>query len=212
MKEIKTLFNKFELDETKSDEIRSNLISKRSASRVWLIPVVAVAAAMVMIMVIPAARETVVNAAERILLLFHLDAANGDVIEWKIDPDTGETQQDMCFSTVNRVELARVKDGRLYLVLGEEWTDITDKCSATNYYRQEIVHEGGYKEVIVIGGVPETHKYGWVVWFYDSEGICTISHRDISYSSPKKYPDCEEEDFEWVKRAEEAEGFDFHGF
>ena len=56
MKEIKSLFSKFELDEAKSDEIRAKLVSKRSAGRVWLIPVIAVAAAIAIIMVIPVTR------------------------------------------------------------------------------------------------------------------------------------------------------------
>ena len=67
MKEIKTVFNKFDLDEAKSDEIRSKLASKKHVSHVWVIPVAAVLAAMVMIMVIPVTRNTVVNAAEKIL-------------------------------------------------------------------------------------------------------------------------------------------------
>jgi len=212
MKEIKSLFSKFELDEAKSDEIRAKLVSKRSAGRVWLIPVIAVAAAIAIIMVIPVTRTMVVNAAEKIFQQFHLEMVNGDEVNSGTDPDTGEEYFEMYFSSDKRVELARVKDGRLYFVLGEEWIDITDKCSATDYYRHEIVHENGVKEVVVVGGVPETHKYGWIVYLYDPEGNMQIGHRDIPYSSPKIYPDCEAEDFEWVKKADEAEGGSFNGF
>lgn len=206
MKEIKTVFVKFELDEAKSDEIRAKLAARKSVSHVWVIPVAAVLAAMGIIMVIPVTRNTVVNAAEKIFERFHLDMVNGDEVEWGTDPDTGKEYQWSSFSSDKRVELARVKDGRLYLVLGEEWIDITDKCSATDYYRHEIVHEDGVKEVIVVGGVPETHKYGWIVYLYDADGNSRMSHWDIPYSSPKQYPDCEAEDFEWVRKAEEAEG------
>lgn len=212
MKEIKSLFSKFELDEAKSDEIRAKLVSKRSAGRVWLIPVIAVAAAIAIIMVIPVTRTMVVNAAEKIFRQFHLEMVNGDEVNSGTDPDTGEEYFEMYIRSDKRVELARVKDGRLYFVLGEKWIDITDKCSATDYYRHEIVHENGVKEVVVVGGVPETHKYGWIVYLYDSEGNIQIGHRDIPYSSPKIYPDCEAEDFEWVKKADEAEGGGFNGF
>ena len=206
MKEIKTVFDKFELDEAKSDEIRAKLAARKSVSHVWVIPVAAVLAARGIIMVIPVTRNTVVNAAEKIFERFHLDMVNGVEVEWGTDPDTGKEYLWSSFSSDKRVELARVKDGRLYLVLGEEWIDITDKCSATDYYRHEIVHEDGVKEVIVVGGVPKTHKYGWIVYLYDADGNSRMSHWDIPYSSPKQYPDCEAEDFEWVKKAEEAEG------
>jgi len=206
MKEIKTVFEKFELDEAKSDEIRAKLAARKSVSHVWVISVAAVLAAMGIIMVIPVTRNTVVNAAEKIFERFHLDMVNGDEVEWGTDPDTGKEYQWSSFSSDKRVELARVKDGRLYLVLGEEWIDITDKCSATDYYRHEIVHEDGVKEVIVVGGVPETHKYGWIVYLYDADGNSRMSHWDLPYSSPKQYPDWDAEDFEWVKKAEEAEG------
>lgn len=212
MKEIKSLFSKFELDEAKSDEIRAKLVSKRSAGRVWLIPVIAVAAAIAIIMVIPVTRTMVVNAAEKIFQQFHLEMVNGDEVNSGTDPDTGEEYFEMYFSSDKRVELARVKDGRLYFVLGEEWIDITDKCSATDYYRHEIVHENGVKEVVVVGGVPETHKYGWIVYLYDADGNSRMCHWDIPYSSPKQYPDCEAEDFEWVKKAYEDEGMVFPGF
>ena len=113
------------------------------------------------------------------------------------------------YSSDKEVDLVRVKEGRLYLVLGDEWTDITDKCSATKYYRHEIVHEDGVKEVILIGGVPERHKYGWIEIIYDSEGKTRLGVYHIPYSSPKQYPDCEEEDFEWVKPAIEGEGLEY---
>ena len=209
MKEIKTVFDKFDLDEEKSNEIRSKLVSEKHVSHVWLIPVAAVLAAMVMIMVIPVTRNKVVNAAERIFKYFHHDMVDGVEIEWGTDPDTGEEYQWAEYRSDKEVELVRVKEGRLYLVLGDEWTDITDKCSATKYYRHEIVHEDGVKEVILIGGVPERHKYGWIEIIYDSEGKTRLGVYHIPYSSPKQYPDCEEEDFEWVKPAVEAEGQEY---
>ena len=211
MKEIKSLFDKIELDETKSDAIRSKLVSKRSASHAWLIPVVAVAAAMIMIMVIPVTRNKVVYAAERILELFHIDIANGDVLEYEVNSDTGETYSLMYLSSEQKTELVRIKDGRLYLVLGEEWTDITDKCSATEYYRHEITLENGVKEVILVGGVPEPHKYGWIIFVDNLEGNSGKGQYSVSYQSSELYPDREEEDFEWVKKAAQAEGRDFYG-
>ena len=97
-------------------------------------------------------------------------------------------------------------------MLGEEWTDITDKCSATEYYRYELVHEDGAKEVILVGGVPEKYKYGWVIEIYDNEGNFMTVSNNIPYSSPRYYPNCEAEDFEWVKKAYEDEGMVFYGF
>ena len=212
MNEIKRVFNKFDLDEAKSQEIMSKLVSKRHVNRVWVIPVAAVLAAMAMIMVIPVTRNAVVNAAERILSHFRIDAADGVEVGWGTDPDTGKDYQSMTLDINKRVELVRVKDGRLYLVLGEEWTDITDKCSATEYYRRELVHDDGVKEVILVGGVPEKYKYGWYILVYDSEGALRGRSSYIPYSSPRQYPNCEKEDFEWLKPALEAEGDEFYGF
>ena len=215
MKEIKSLFSKFELDEAKSDEIRAKLVSKRSAGRVWLIPVIAVAAAIAIIMVIPVTRTMVVNAAEKIFKSFHINTADGLEMGLETEPDTGKEYSYISYIRYDKtksVEIARVKDGRLYLVLGEEWTDITDKCSATEYYRYELVHEDGAKEVILVGGVPEKYKYGWVIEIYDNEGNFMAVRNNIPYSSPRSYPNCEAEDFEWVKKAYEDEGMVFPGF
>ena len=88
MKEIKSLFSKFELDEAKSDEIRAKLVSKRSAGRVWLIPVIAVAAAIAIIMVIPVTRTMVVNAAEKIFKSFHINTADGLEMGWETEHET----------------------------------------------------------------------------------------------------------------------------
>ena len=39
-----------------------------------------------------------------------------------------------------------------------------------------------------------------------------VTIRDIPYSSPRLCPDCDAEDFEWAKEADETEGSGFYGF
>lgn len=208
MKEIKELFDKFELDENKTYEIRSELIHGKSSKHIWAIPVAAVAAALVIVMAIPYTRERVVNAAEQIFKQYKVTLSNGDEIAWGTDPDTGKEYYAGSYHGGHYNDCAQVKDDRLYLVVDGEWIDVTDKCSATKYYRYEIVHSDGVKEVIFIGGIPEGHRYGSLVFIYDPDGNYITSDNDIPYdfNGPRRYINCEAEDFEWAKNACHDEG------
>ena len=206
MKDIKPTINKIRLDDAKSNEIRSKLMQKKGVTHMWMIPVAAVLTAIVVLMVIPYTRNAVVNAAEKLFKNYEVRLLSGEDVGWGTDPDTGKEYSWMHGNAQDQIALAEAKDGRLYMVLDDEWTDITDKCSGTEYYRYEVVHEDGVKEVIMIGGKPEGHRYGWILVVYDPDGTRIAEICNIPYSSPRMYVDCDAEDFEWVTTARHDEG------
>ena len=204
MNGLKATFNKVKLDDTKSNEIRSKLMNGKTVSHMWLIPVAAVLSAMVIVMVIPSTRNIVVNAAEKIIQEFKIYTGNGDVIARVTDPDTGKTIVEYYFED-SSPSYARVKDGRLYFVLNDEWTDVTDICSETTYYRYEIKHEDGIREVIFVGGKVGVNTYGWIEIIYDAEDNYVVSVGKIPSSDPDGYQMSNAADFEWVKNARRDE-------
>lgn len=101
------------------------------------------------------------NAASRIISVF---TANGQEI-------TVEQRTNESVAVVNDVDkkgYALVENGRLYFVLGNIKTDVTDQCSETSYYRYEIVNSDGSRNVIFVGGT--VVDYGWVELIFDNTG------------------------------------------
>jgi len=131
MKDIKPTINKIRLDDAKSNEIRSKLMQKKGVTHMWMIPVAAVLTAIVVLMVIPYTRNAVVNAAEKLFKNYEVRLLSGEEVGWGTDPDTGKEYSWMHGNAQDQIALAEAKDGRLYMVLDDEWTDITDKCSGT---------------------------------------------------------------------------------
>ncbi len=163
---IKGLYDKIELDSAKADEIRTKIASSKRSKRMWLIPATAALAAV-----------AVTIAISFVLGMSNLGkykpytirAANGETITYSIDPATGRES----YTGFGReYEYAQVKDGRLFFVIYDEWTDVTDICSSTEYYRYEIEHEDGAKEVIYIGGSVEDKTCGWFEFVYAPDGTC----------------------------------------
>ena len=64
---MKDTFDKVVMDEEKQEEIRAALMGKKRAKKTWLAPLVAVAAAIAVIMIVPYTRAVVVRAAGEIL-------------------------------------------------------------------------------------------------------------------------------------------------
>jgi len=210
MRDIKNLYDKIELDGAKSNAIRSELLKTKKKNHIWAVPMIAVLAACVLIMVIPYAKEHIVNAeykSRRNIVVMY----SGKSLEVVINPETGSVKN---FYDINRygsgVELAKVKDGRLYMVLDDEWIDVTDYCSATSYYRYEVEKQNGIKEVIIVGGVPEDNKFGWIDYLYDANGnqFAYISHAPCSGSYCEA--DWSNEDFDWLDIARHDEGETCH--
>ena len=60
------------------------------------------------------------------------------------------------------------ENGRLYLNLNDEKTDITDQCSDTDYFRKDYTDSEGNKHVLIAGGTVES--YGWAEYIFNAEG------------------------------------------
>lgn len=205
MNNIIMLFDKIEMDETRSDEILSKLTQNKRAKNLWLIPVSAIAAALIIVMVIPYTRNTVVNAAENLFSHFKITTGNNEEFGWGTDPETGNKYSAIAIHGKGE-NYAKVKDGRLYFVLGDEWTDVTDYCSETTYYRHEIIHEDGVKEVIIVGGKVGVNTFGWIEIVYDAEGNYAGSFAQLPSSEPRGYKMSCADDFRWVDIAYKNEG------
>ena len=60
------------------------------------------------------------------------------------------------------------ENGRLYLNLNDEKTDITDQCSDTDYFRKDYTDSEGNKHVLIAGGTVES--YGWAEDIFNAAG------------------------------------------
>lgn len=195
---MKDTFDKVIMDESRQEEIRAGLMGKRKAKKIWLAPVVAVAAAIAVIMIVPYTREIVVNAAETLYAAFtaRFNNLTVSVEETSFSGEGGaqiyriSTQYD--FS--NYEPWAQVKDGRLFFVLDGKWTDITDKCSATEVFLYEQDGENGYKTILFVGGTPDNYGWGQIIRNPNGEMVEGMAFVDDENTEP-----------EWLKRLKEKE-------
>ena len=195
---MKDTFDKVIMDEARQEEIRAGLMGKKRAKKTWLAPVVAVAAAIAVIMIVPYTREIVVNAAETLYAAFtaRFNNLTVSVEETSFSGEGGaqiyriSTQYD--FS--NYEPWAQVKDGRLFFVLDGKWTDITDKCSATEVFLYEQDGENGYKTILFVGGTPDDYGWGQIIRNPNGEMVEGMAFVDDENTEP-----------EWLKRLKEKE-------
>lgn len=195
---MKDTFDKVVMNEERQQEIRAGLMGKKRAKKTWLAPVVAVAAAIAVIMIVPYTREIVVNAAETLYAAFTARVNNltVSVEETSFSGEGGaqiyriSTQYD--FS--NYEPWAQVKDGRLFFVLDGKWTDITDKCSATEAFLYEQDGENGYKTILFVGGTPDDYGWGQIIRNPNGEMVEGMAFVDDENTEP-----------EWLKRLKEKE-------
>ncbi len=195
------------MNEERKAEIRAMIIQKSATQKrvrkLCMISIATVLAASVIVLIIPYTRENIVNAATKLTKFF---TANGKPYEVTSNELTGE--EEYIFPTFWHglgKELAIAKDGRLYMVVGNELIDVTDYCSATSYYRYERDNGNGTTEVIIVGGIPEDNKYGWIDLLYDSKGerLSRVEHMPCTESSQAPWTN---EDFEWAVIARHDEG------
>ena len=94
-----------------------------------------------------------------------------------------------------------VENGRLYLNLNDEKTDITDQCSDTDYFRKDYTDSEGNKHVLIAGGTVES--YGWAEYIFNSEGKYIFNTMNIptDEADPKDVP-------AWFTKAEKDLGLD----
>jgi len=198
---MKETFDKIVLNEDRKLRMRENILEKKSRKMTWVIPVISVCAAIAVVMIVPFTRTAVVNAAEKLWKAF-TSSHNGysvSVSETKETEVYGEKIQSFevnISQSAKTVDFAQVKDGKLFLVLDGEWTDITDKCSDTKYYKKEIEEPDGSKTLIFVGGTPE--DFGWFHLFKHN-GTYMLSFN--SKFSGNKHPD-------WLVSALKDEGLE----
>ena len=74
---------------------------------------------------------------------------------------------------------AQVKDNRLYFVLDDKWTDITDVCGEDKYFRYEEKGDDGSKFILYIGGTVSDHGVMQVLLDADGNCVSVISNNDV---------------------------------
>ena len=93
------------------------------------------------------------------------------------------------------------ENGRLYLNLNDEKTDITDQCSETDYFRKDYTDSEGNKHVLIAGGTVES--YGWAEYIFNAEGKYIFNTMNIP--TDEAHPD---ETPVWFVKAEKDLGVD----
>ena len=159
--QFKNTYGKIMIDDGRRAEMEAVIGRKRNKNVIWVRSSLEVVGLIAVLFIIPATRTEIVNAASRIISAF---TANGQEI-------TVEQLPDESVAVVNEVDekgYALVENGRLYFVLGNIKTDVTDQCSETNYYRYELVNSDGSRNVIFVGGT--VVDYGWVELVFDNTG------------------------------------------
>ena len=191
---MKDTFDKIVMDEEKKEEILRELQETKPVKHRRWVPVVAgLAAAALILTAVPYTRKAIVRAAEEILSKFRTPSN----LSYNVEIDSESIIIEALAEDGDIEDLAQVKDGRLYFVLNGVWTDVTDKCSATEYYRHEIKNDDGTRNVIFIGGT--VNDFGW--WettFVDGENgqEVVLSIGKANFQS------------EWMKKAFAEEGLE----
>lgn len=93
------------------------------------------------------------------------------------------------------------ENGRLYLNLNDEKTDITDQCSETDYYRHDYTDSEGNTHVLIAGGTVES--YGWAEYIFNAEGKYIFNTMNIPTDEAKS-----DETPVWFTKAEKDLGVD----
>ena len=93
------------------------------------------------------------------------------------------------------------ENGRLYLNLNDEKTDITDQCSDTDYFRKDYTDSEGNTHVLIAGGTVES--YGWAEYIFNAEGKYIFNTMNIptDEANPDAVP-------VWFAKAEKDLGVD----
>ena len=123
--------------------------------------------------------------------------ANGANVEISEDGSsvtfTIESTGDLSYTTA--------ENGRLYITLNNEKTDITDQCSETDYYRHDYTDSEGNTHVIIAGGTVDS--YGWAEYIFNAEGKYIFNTMNIPTddANPDYVP-------VWFTKAEKVLGLD----
>ena len=167
---LKETFDQVVMDDSRKEQMRGMLSKRKASHPMWINVAAGLAAAIAILMIVPVTRTAIVKAAGKILSGFK--TKSGTSVEVSVTEGTvgdAEYIHGQFEIKDEAIDLAKVKDGRLYLVMDDEWTDVTDQCSATEYYRREINNDDGSREVIYIGGTVD--DYCWIDFYYPAEGV-----------------------------------------
>ena len=172
---FKSTYDKIQINGGRKTEIEAVIEKTKNKGKAWIGTLAAVAAALVVLMIIPATRTQIVNAATNLIRVF---TAGGQEITVEQHPDESVVSIDYD----ENKSYSLVENGRLYLVVGDVKIDITDQCSETDYYRYEIVNNDGSRNVIIIGGT--INNPGWVELIFDASGNYVTNHMCIAGYDP----------------------------
>ena len=175
---MKDTFDKVVMNEERQSAMRSELMGKKRAKRTWLAPVAAIAAAVAIVMIVPYTREGIVRAAGDFITAITV-AHNGRIVKYVETPETvkddGSIEQYMAMEISGKGEsYVQEKDGRLFFVLDDKWTDITDKCSDSKYFTYEERYKDGTKMIVFIGGTVSDYCYVQVLFNEAGEAVSAI--------------------------------------
>lgn len=187
---IKNVFDKVAMDEDKMVEIRNGLNRKRHLP-MWTRAVACMAICVATLLVIPSTRTMIVNAAEKIVQIFHT-ADGGEVIFEEKDNELLFTISDPEYSSY-----VDVSGDRIYMTVDNKKIDVTEYCDKESYYRYEIVNDDGSRSVLFIGGSLE--KAGFVELLFDKNGKYVFNKMQVpAFQNGTVEP--------WVSNAMHAEG------
>lgn len=162
-------FDSFTLSDEKRDEIRCSLLKNKAAKtprhRRITVRIAAVAAAfLLMLLVIPNTNADIAKAAYYMTRMFSL----ADGTEVALSNDGNSTEVSFDAEAFVEDKFYEISDGKIYFAFGDTHIDITDKCSATTFYRYDLIDDNGYTHIIFVGGNIE--NLGWAEFVFDEDG------------------------------------------
>lgn len=187
---IKNVFDKISMEDSKMTEIREELEKKRTVPK-WTKAVACLALGIVTLLAIPSTRTMIVNAAERLIRSFHT-ADGGEVIY-------EEKDNELSFSISYPTDCSymEISGDKIYLTVEDKKIDVTSYCGENSYYRYEVINSDGSKSVLLIGGSVE--RAGYVELVFDENGQYVFNKMQV--------PVINGGDVEpWVDTAMHAEG------
>ena len=199
---MKDTFDKVVMDEERKEQMRSMLGAqkvKKSKRRTWIPALAAVAALITVLVAVPFTRNMIVSAAEA---LGFKKTKSGVEVSANSSVDTENSiyvfeKHIVAPDLTEGNNYAQIKYGRLFCVIDGNWTDVTDECSQTEYYRKETTDTDGDKVVIYVGGTPDCK--GSIEFTYDADGMVNIVYGDVeSYDAP------------WIESAFAKEGLNYY--
>ena len=168
---FKDTYSRISIDEDRRALMEDVIRRKKGGNMAVRSGLIVVTAALATLMIIPATRTRMVNAAADLISLI---SASGR--EVTVERHSNETIVSVDYTDNNKSYTA-VENGRLYLTVGDVKKDVTDKCSMTDYYRYETLNADGSKSVILVGGTVD--KHGWIELIFSAKGKYITNVMDV---------------------------------